>query len=122
MTVTFDSSAWIEYFAGTDAGRIARSYIESDDLIYTSVLSLFEVKSKYKREGKRWRKRLDFMADQSILVDVDADIALKAADIRAKIGIHSMDALILATTRKNGTTLLTKDRDFEGFRDVKMIG
>ena len=121
MTVTFDSSAWMEYFAGTDQGQKVRSYIESDEMIYTSVLSLFEVKSKYKREGRRWRERLDFITDQSVLVDVDPDIALKGAEIRAKIGLHSMDSLILATARKNGSRLLTKDPDFKGLRDVRFI-
>ena len=121
MTVTFDSSAWIEYFAGTETGRRAKECVDSDELIYTSVLSLFEIKTKYRREGRKWKARLDFIADQSVLIDTDLDIAMKATDIRLKLGLHSMDSLTLATSNNVGSRLLTKDRHFEGLKDIELL-
>ena len=57
MTVMFDSSAWIEYFSGSKLGTIAKGYVDSTETIFTSVISVLEIKNKYQREGKKWKSR-----------------------------------------------------------------
>jgi len=47
MTVTFDSSAWIEYFSGSDLGLQVKDFVDGKQIIYTPVIDLHEIKAKY---------------------------------------------------------------------------
>ena len=51
MTVTFDSSAWIEYFAGTKLGLKVKDIVDREEFIYTPSIGLLEIKHKYQREN-----------------------------------------------------------------------
>jgi predicted nucleic acid-binding protein len=121
MTVTFDTSAWIEYFAGTDLGRNVKKYVDSMDIIYTPTIDLLEIKNKYEREKKKWKSRIDFICGRSTIVDIDREIALLAADMKKDFGLYSIDAIIYATARLQKSKLLTKDGHFEGLKDVIML-
>ncbi len=121
MIVTLDSSAWIEYFSGSELGKIARSYIDSEDNIITSAISLMEIKSKYQREKKPWKDRIRFVIERSNIVDVDSTIALAAADLRTESGLHSIDAIIYATASLTKSKLLTKDPHFQKLSNVIML-
>ncbi len=57
MTVTFDSSAWIEYFSGSNLGLRVKKYVDSMEIIYTLTIDLHEIKSKYIRENRKWKNR-----------------------------------------------------------------
>lgn len=121
MNVTFDSSAWIEYFSGMEIGQVVRSYIDSDDLIYTSTISLMEVKSKYQRENKSWKERIKFIAERSTIVEIDDTLALAAADFRIENGLHSIDAIIYATSTLTKSKLVSKDAHFKNLKNVVML-
>ena len=119
MTVTFDTSAWIEYFAGTELGQIVKGYVDGTDTIYTPTIDLLEIKNKYQREGKKWKNRIRFITERSTIVDITSEIALSAAEIKNKFGLYSIDALIYAATLSNNSKLITKDRHFQ---DLKKLG
>jgi predicted nucleic acid-binding protein len=121
MNVTFDSSAWIEYFAGSELGQIVRSYIDDKNVIYTSSISLMEIKSKYQREKMHWNDRIKFIMESSIIVEMDDTLALAAADFRTKSGLHSMDAIIYATASLTKSKLITKDTHFKTLKNVIML-
>ena len=121
MIVTLDSSAWIEYFAGSESGKIVKEYIDGSDTIYSSTIALFEIKHKYIREGKEWTERMDFIIERSVIVDVDTDLSLLAADLRHNLHLHSLDALIYATSKTTKSTLITKDPHFKDIQDVLML-
>ena len=121
MNVTFDSSAWIEYFSGSELGQIARSYIDTDDVVFTSTISLMEIKSKYQREKKSWNDRIKFIIDRSTIVEIDDTLALAAADFRTESGLHSIDAVIYATATLTKSKLVTKDSHFKNMKNVIML-
>jgi len=121
MTVTFDSSAWIEYFAGSKQGKIVKKYIERLDTIYTPSIAIMEIKSKYQREGKPWQTRIDYICERSIVVKIDTEIALLAADLKKKYGLYSIDALIYAVSLNADTTLLTRDHHFDGLKNTIIL-
>ena len=121
MTVTFDTSAWVEYFAGTDLGRKVKKYIDSMETIYTPTIDLLEIKNKYEREKKKWKNRIDFMCERSTIVDIDRRIALLAADMKKDFGLYSIDAIIYATAKSKKSKLLTKDGHFADLTDVIML-
>jgi PIN domain nuclease of toxin-antitoxin system len=121
MNVTFDSSAWIEYFSGSELGQIVRSYVDDVNVIYTSTISLMEIKSKYQREKMNWNDRIKFIIERSTIVEIDDTLALVAADFRTKSGLHSIDAIIYATTTLTKSKLITKDGHFKNMKNVIML-
>ena len=121
MTVTFDSSAWIEYFSGSDLGLIAKKYIDSMDIIYTPTIDLHEIKTKYKRENKKWKNRIEFICERSLLVEINSEISLLSADIKIKFGLYTIDAIIYASAQIMKSKLLTKDNHFKNLKDVIML-
>jgi predicted nucleic acid-binding protein len=121
MTVTFDSSAWIEYFAGTGIGLKVKEFLENNELIYTPSICLLEIKNKYLKENKKWKKRIDFIIDRSIIIDLDSEIALLGADMKNKYSLYSIDAIIYSSAQKHKSQLLTKDKHFQELQAVIML-
>jgi predicted nucleic acid-binding protein len=121
MTVTFDTSAWIEYFLGSDIGQLPRSYVDGDEPIATSAISLMEIKDKYVREGRSWKDRVAFIASRSEIVPLDEKLALAAADVKHSLRLHTTDSIIYATAQAAGSKLLTKDSHFKGMKNVVML-
>jgi predicted nucleic acid-binding protein len=121
MTVTFDTSAWIEYFSGSDAGQLAKSYIESEENIFTTAISLMEIKNKYQRERKSWNDRIKFIVERSTIVEIDDELALLAADVKNEFGLHTIDAIIYAAASATKSKLLTKDGHFKNLKNVIML-
>ena len=121
MTVTFDSSAWIEYFSGSELGITVKEYVDSSVSIYTPSIGLLEIKNKYQREGKKWKSRLEFIIDRSIIIDIDAEVALAGADIRNNDGLHTIDALIYAASQSVHSKIITKDHHFEKLKNVILL-
>ena len=121
MTVTFDSSAWIEYFSGSDLGLQVKNYVDGKKIIYTPVIDLHEIKAKYLREGYDWETRINFIIGRSLLVDIDTEVALLASDMKHQYHLHSMDALIYACAMKMDSVVLTKDNHFRDLPKVILL-
>ncbi len=122
MSITFDSWAWIEYFKGEAKGKGPNYYIESQEQIYTPAVCLMEIKAKYIHEGKPYKERLTFIEERSSTINIDKEISLEAATIKASEGLPSLDALIYACAKKVKTKLLTGDHHFEGKTNVEFLG
>ena len=120
VTATFDTWAWLEYFAATKRGEPVRDFVDGSEEICTSALSLLEIKAKYLREGKPFNERIEFIARRSRIVGLDKEIALAAADHCAN-GLHTSDAIIYATAQSCRSTLLTGDEHFKSRPGVRML-
>ena len=117
-----DSSVWLSYFYGES--RRARNAIESKAVVFTSVLSLFEVKRKMLREKhptKGIEEAMDFIRERSIITDVNEAQAERAAGISVKKKLHTIDALIYTSADEANAVLLTCDSDFQGLENVEVI-
>ena len=110
-----DSSAWLEYFGdGPNAGEFADAIADTDRLIVPSI-TLFEV-------FKRIRLQRDLAAalyavaqmQRGRVLDLDANLAVAAAELSAESGLPMADSVILATARAEDAILWTQDADFEG--------
>ena len=42
MVILFDTSAWIEFFEGTEKGKVAQEYLKSKE-VFTSIVTLAEL-------------------------------------------------------------------------------
>jgi toxin FitB len=115
-----DSSAWLEYFAdGPNAQEFSPVIADTEDLLVPSI-TLFEV---FKRVSAQRDSEAALYAvgqmQRGHVVDLDADLAIAAADLSATLGLPLADSVILATTRASEATLWTQDGDFEGIDGVE---
>ncbi len=116
-----DSSAWLSYFFATST--MIKKIVESETVLYTSVISLFEIKRKLLRDGfnKNFKDVLGFVKARSIIINLDEAISQHAADISFSQKLHALDALIYSTAKTMNAQLVTADSDFENLGDVIVI-
>ena len=115
-----DSSAWLEYFAdGPNAGEFAEVIADVEELVVPSV-TLFEVFKRI-RVQRDLASALYAVAQmrRGRVVDLDADLAVAAAELSAETGLPMADSIILATARAEEATLWTQGGDFEGMEAVE---
>ena len=115
-----DSSAWLEYFAdGPNAGEFAEVIFETERLIVPSV-TLFEV---FKRiRGQRDLDSALYAVAQmqrGRVIDLEANLAIAAAELSAESGLPMADSIILATAHAHEAVLWTQDADFKGLEGVE---
>ena len=115
-----DSSAWLEYFAdGPNAGEFADVIADVEELVVPAV-TLFEVFKRI-RAQRDLASALYAVAQmrRGRVVDLDADLAVAAAELSAETGLPMADSIILATARAEEATLGTRDKGFLGMEGVE---
>ncbi|NYZ77839.1 type II toxin-antitoxin system VapC family toxin [Candidatus Micrarchaeota archaeon] len=121
MTVTFDSYAWIEYFSGSKKGEKVKEIIDGSGAILTPSVCLLEIKAKYLREGKEHAGRIEFICFRSKIVELNKEIALRAADEKNDKKLHAADAIVYATAMQNNSILLTGDQHLKNLEGVDFL-
>lgn len=117
-----DSSAWISYFFAENEG--VKSIIDNNNVLFTSVISIFEVKRKLLRdkvEKIRVSGVLYFIKEKSIIAKLDQDVCEKAAEISLAHKIPAIDSLIYTSSLTNNSILVTEDRHFKDLEKVRLI-
>lgn len=120
-----DSSAWIEYFAGTEIGSRVKEIIEEKET-QTCIISMAEISDKFNREKENLENFLAFIKNTSTIASLSfsacADSGkLKAERRKIKKEFSLIDAIIYLTAKENENTLVTKDNDFEGMNNVIVL-
>ena len=118
---TFDSSAWVEYFRGSTAGRKVKDVLEGDEVLFTPSICLAELKTKYLSEKHDPSERLQFIKSRTSIIAVDASVAEAAADLKLRHRLHMVDAIVLACAQSCGSDLVTGDKHFSGVPSVMML-
>lgn len=115
-----DSSIWLEYlFNG-----LFTELIDSPEIVYTSVLSWYEIKRKLHKEKidpHKISRSLEFIRKRALLLSVIPEVADYAAEVSLKHGLAAMDALIYSTAKINSLPLFTCDNDFRGLEGAKVL-
>ena len=119
--MTFDTFAWVEYFLGTEKGRKVKKVVDSAETIFTPSLCLLELKAKYLRERAEYQTKVQFMKERSQTVPLTDELALLAADMKIRKGLHASDAIIYATAMSKRTKLFTGDPHFFRLEDVELL-
>lgn len=120
MTTSFDTWAWIEFFAGSRKGERPKNLVESAEEICTPAIALTELKAKFLREKQPYEEYLKFVMQRSRVIPLTAEVALRAAEYKHK-GLHTSDAIIYATSQSVNSTLLTGDPHFNNYEKVEML-
>ncbi|MDR1895012.1 MAG: type II toxin-antitoxin system VapC family toxin [Spirochaetales bacterium] len=114
-----DSSFWLEYFAGTNAGNIISKPIENTtDLIIPSI-TLYEVFKKLLLETTE-DDALFCIAHmkQGKIVNLNDELSLSAAKLSIEFKLPMADSIIYATNLKYNCVLWTQDNHFSSLNFV----
>lgn len=115
-----DSSGWIEYLAGGPNASFFGGPLSDAEALVVPSISIFEVY----RYVLRNRGRTDALAvaasmRQGNVVDLDAGLAVEAADLGASLKLPLADSIIYTVARAHDATLWTQDSDFDGLEGVR---
>jgi predicted nucleic acid-binding protein len=117
-----DSSGWLEYFAdGPNADFFAQAIEAVTDLVVPT-LSLYEVfKRVLQQRGEGDALQAVAVMIQGRVVDLDMDLALRAAKASVELKLPMADSVMLATAQAHSATLWTQDAAFEEIAGVQYI-
>lgn len=115
-----DSSAWLEYFTnGPNAGVFAPA-IEATAELVVPTISITEVFRWVLRErGESSALQITAVMQQGLVAELDAPLAVAAAQVGLRYKLPLADSIILATARSYDAVLWTQDVDFEGIPNVE---
>lgn len=111
-----DTNILIYYLKGTE--KVVR-YFQPNEELFVSTISQIELLSRRDLSTTELKKLKDFLETFTI-IDVDSDVALRAAQLRRK-GIKMGDAIIAATAWHLGVPLLTHDHGFNKIKEIEVF-
>ncbi len=114
----FDTSAWVEYFSGSEKGKKVSECINSNTC-FTSIISIAELSSICVEKKYNPVELLFQVKSFSYLIDIDENILLLAGKIKQEKrktfkNFGLIDAIILSTAKQLGLKILSCDKHFEG--------
>lgn len=118
IPVLIDSSAWIEYFFGTNKGLKVREIFSNQNYeLFTPKIVISEVISKLTRTNFNPTKAFEAINNLSLPAKETNEIYFKAGQIHAeqfeKNKISMADSIIMAIAKENKYKILSFDKHFE---------
>ena len=115
-----DTSGWIEYFFGEINSSYFAEPIENTSILIVSVVCLYEVFKKVNQVADE-AQALQAIAQmkQGKMIELNEEIALKAAMISLRYRLPMADSFIYATGQIENATIWTQDADFRELPGVK---
>lgn len=114
-----DTCGWIEWLTeGALADSFAPYMKDPSDLLVPTTVQ-YELYKWVKRESDETTAHDTIaLADNSLIVPLNTEIALMAGDLTLSHKLAFADAVIYASARKHKTELVTSDDHFEGLSGV----
>jgi predicted nucleic acid-binding protein len=117
-----DSSGWLAYFADSPNADFFSGAIENTDELIVPVISLYEVfKRTLQQRNESAALQAVALMQQGQVIELDAALALNAAQLSLAHKLPMADSLILATARRYGAVLWTQDSDFKNIEGIRYI-
>lgn len=117
-----DSSIWLAHL--TEAQINASEIIESEDILYCSIITLFEVERKLRKlklSGEKVEASLEFIKNRALIININEEIIHYACEVSVKNQLSALDSLIYASAVYTKALLVTADNDFRGLKNVEVI-
>ena len=129
-TLALDAGPWILWIEQNPAflpvvGPIFREIEEGRATAVTSVMTVLEVLTgAMRREDDVLVRRYESLFSESaglVVLDIDIDIARRAAGLRARYGVRTADAIHLATALAAGASaFVTTDRRLARVKEIEV--
>ncbi len=118
-----DSSGWLEYFIDGKNADFFAPLLEDVSNVIVPTISIYEVFKRTLMDKNRddALETIAMMYD-GVVVELDREIALLAAELSWELKLPMADSIILATARTHNATLWTQDEHFKDIEGVKYIG
>ncbi len=113
-----DTSAWIEWIADGPAGTAVRSEFPAMDQLLVPTIVQLELAKWLAREAPEAVDEAVATTMECLVVRLDTDIALRAAELGREHRLPTADSIIYATARAADCELVTCDAHFEGLPNV----
>jgi predicted nucleic acid-binding protein len=114
-----DTSGWIEYFFAGENASFFSEPIEAIEELVVPTICLYEAFKKISLVADQSQAlRAIAQMKQGRVVDLTADIALKASLVSIQHKLPMADSLIYATAKSVGATVWTQDEHFRGLPQV----
>ena len=115
-----DSSGWIEFFVGgPNAGFFETPLNAAEELLVPSLTVLEVYRYVLRKEGREKALSVAATMRQGRIIDLDAGLAIEAAELGASHGLPLADSVIYASALTHEATLWTQDTDFDGLDHVE---
>lgn len=125
MNIIIDTSAWIEYFQGSEEGEIVNQYLNNNETI-TTITTLLEL--SYKADKEKWNIKdyLNFIRLKSRIVGIKESSVLEFGKLynharKKEKSFGFADAIILLTSINENASILTKDTHFKHFENAIIL-
>ena len=117
--VVVDTSAWVEFLVDSDTGRaLAERWPPRDRTIVPTIVQLELAKWGLRELDESRTDQIVAYTQKCVVASLDTRLALLAADLHRDHGLATADAIVYATARREGATLLTCDAHFDGLPSV----
>jgi predicted nucleic acid-binding protein len=117
-----DSSAWIEFLAGSDIGKlVARELPSREDWLVPTMVQLELAKWLAREAVEDKADEVIAFSETCVVADLDTETALAAAELCARHKLATADAIVYATALAFGADVLTCDAHFESLAFVRFI-
>ena len=115
-----DSSGWIEFFVGGPNAGFFETPLNAEDKLLVPSVSVLEVyRYVLRKEGREKALSVAATMGQGRVINLDAGLAIEAAELGASYGLPLADSIIYASALTHEATLWTQDADFEGLDHVE---
>ncbi len=118
-----DSSIWLDYFLHTDE-LIGKMMDSHEGRLLTSIICYHEVSRRLIRLNSNEfyiKEVIRFMRENSVIIPVDEDIAVKSSEVSVKHRLASMDSIIYQSALASNALLITADNDFRGLPNTQVV-
>jgi predicted nucleic acid-binding protein len=120
--VLVDTSAWIEWLIGSATGdRVAEHLPDQADWLVPTIVQLELAKWLTREVGEDKADQVIAFTQVCQVIPLDTETALEAAEACRTHKLATADAIVFATARARGATLLTCDGHFEGLPGVTLV-
>lgn len=117
-----DTSAWIEWLADTALGKRLGEQLPDKSRWIVPTLVQFELSKWLLREvGEDKVDQVIAFSQKCVIVPLDTRIALLAVELHREYKLATADAIVYATARHHGASLLTCDAHFQGLPGVTFL-
>jgi len=108
-----DTSVWIEWLIGSPLSKkLAKEIPDKAQCIVPTIVQLELVKWLAREVGEDQADRMIAYTQKCLVVPLDTNIALRAADLHYQFKLATADAIVYATTLEYEAELLTCDGHF----------
>jgi toxin FitB len=120
--IVVDSSGWLEFLTDGPLANVYAGRLRQPASVITPTIILYEVYKHSKRlRGEEGALNAVAAMQKTVVVPLNDELSLIAADLSIEHKLPMADAIILATAQLYDAEVVTSDADFNGVPGVTYI-